>query len=143
MIEVARTTKASAHDIWPVLSDVESWPALLPTFDKVTRLHADGPVGVGAKFEVRQPGLPKAVYQITEWQPTTLFTWESPAPGVRSTASHRLEETPEGTRIVLTMTWSGPLAWLARKLYGSKARRFMTQEAEGIARAAEDAGQAD
>jgi hypothetical protein len=62
---------------------------------------------------------------------------------VRSTASHRLEETPEGTRIVLTMTWSGPLAWLARKLYGSKARRFMTQEAEGIARAAEDAGQAD
>ncbi|MFO7191296.1 MULTISPECIES: SRPBCC family protein [Thermocrispum] len=138
MIEVTRTAKAAPERVWALLSDIEKWPALLPTFNQITRLDGTGPIGIGTKFDVRQPGLPKAVYQITDWEPGKLFTWQSQAPGVVTTASHRVEPTADGTRIVLTLDWTGPLARISTLLLGRKARRYVSSEAEHIAQAAED-----
>lgn len=138
MIEVRLSTQASTEGLWSLLSDLDHWASMLPTMQEVTRVD-DGPIGVGDRFQVRQPGLPKAVYQITYWQPDRGFTWVSSAVGVRTVASHRLDNGPEGTELVLGVEWSGPLAWLVRLVAGSKARRMVEQETDTFVRLAEHA----
>jgi uncharacterized protein YndB with AHSA1/START domain len=134
-----REVAASPERLWAFVGDVERWAELLPTIRRVVRLGPDGPVGVGARFEVHQPGLPKAVYEVTDWQPGRGFTWVSSAPGVRTTAVHTLAPRDGGTRLVLGIDWSGPLAGLVRLLVGSKARGMVAQEADTFVVLAEGA----
>lgn len=143
MIEVDRLIDASADRVWTLVSDLEAWDRMLPTMQQVRRLDGDGPVRAGARFEVRQPGLPKAVYEVTEWRPGAGFTWVSSSPGVRTTATHEVGTEHGKTRLRLGVEWSGPLAWLIRLLVGAKARRMVEQEADTFARLAEDRGDAD
>jgi hypothetical protein len=134
-----RTVSTSAQRLWTLISDVEHWGQMLPTIERVERLTPDAPIGVGARFQVDQPGLPTAVYEITEWQPGRGFTWVASSPGIRTTASHVLSERDGATRLVLGIDWSGPLAWVVRLLVGPKARRMVEQEADTFARLAERA----
>ena len=59
-----RSAPARTERVWALLSDVENWPRVLPTFDSVSRLDGAGPV--------------------------------------------------------LILEWSGPFAWLAQLIFGSK-----------------------
>lgn len=141
MSRVERLVDAEAGRVWSLVSDVERWDRILPTMRQVTRVGTDGgPLGVGARFEVVQPGLAKAVYEITEWRPGNGFTWVSSAPGVRTTATHELTAESGRTRLSLSLAWSGPLAGVVRLLLGSKARRMVEQEAATFARLAESDG---
>lgn len=136
MITVERQTDAGVDRLWRLLGDVERWDDLLPTMHEITRLDGGGAVGVGARFEVRQPGLPKAVYEITVWEPRVRFTWQASAVGVRTTATHELRAQDGGTRLVLGIAWTGPLAGLVRLLMATKARRMVEQEADTFAQLA-------
>ncbi len=141
MSRVERLIATSTDRVWNLVSDVERWDRMLPTMKRVARTDAhEGPPGVGARFEVMQPGLPKAVYEITEWRPGRGFTWESSAPGVRTVAGHELAAENGQTRLTLSIAWSGPLAGVVRLLLGAKARRMVEQEAETFARLAESDG---
>lgn len=135
-METVRTVRATPARVWDLVGDVTGWGRLLPTIEEVTRLDGDGPVGTGARFRVRQPGLPTAVYEITCWAPGAGFTWESSSPGVRTTATHELAPEPEGTRLTLGIEWTGPLAGAVGVLLGGKARRMVAQEADTFARLA-------
>jgi hypothetical protein len=137
MNTVERLVDANVGRVWNLVCAVERWDQMLPTIQKVSRLDAGGPVGLGARFEVRQPGLPKAVYEITEWDAGSGFTWVSSSPGVSTTASHRLQAESGQTRLTLGIAWTGPLAGLVRLLLGTKARRMVEQEAEAFTRLAE------
>jgi hypothetical protein len=139
MIDVMKTTEADPDEIWAVVSDLDHWADTLPTMRQVTRLGADGPIGTGDRFEVLATGLPRAVYEITEWRPGHAFTWVASAPGVRTTATHALEPYAGGTVVALGIRWSGPLAWLTRLLLGRKTRRMVAQEADAFVRLAEHA----
>ena len=142
MQPVERLIDASADRVWHLVGDVERWDRMLPTINQVTRVDAGDPVGVGARFEVRQPGLPKAVYEITEWRPGSGFTWVSSSPGVRTTATHELGSESGRTRLALAITWTGALAGVVRLVLGAKARRMVEQEADTFARLAETGGDA-
>ena len=120
--------------MWNLVADVERWDDLVPTMQQVTRLDGGGPIGVGARFEVRQPGLPKAEYEITEWEPGVGFTWVAASTGVRTTASHEIRPRHGGALLVLGIAWSGPLAGLVGLLMAGKARRMVEQEADTFAR---------
>ena len=61
-----------------------------------------------------QPGLPKATWQITDWQPGRSFTWESSGPGLHATATHVVQPQAAGSRASLGIQWNGALAFLAR-----------------------------
>jgi carbon monoxide dehydrogenase subunit G len=143
MSEVERTIAADTDRVWQLLSDLDNWDQMLPTMQRVTRLGTKGPLGVGTRFEVQQPGLRRAVYEITDWQPGRGFTWRSTAPGIRTAAPHWLAPQDEGTRLVLGIDWSGPLTGLVRLLLGSKVRRMVEQEADSFTRLAERAGRPD
>lgn len=136
MIVVERIVDVGTDDMWQLLSDLQRWDRMLPTVQRVSRLGVGGPVGEGARFEVHQPGLPKAVYEITEWNPGHGFSWEASSPGVRTTASHEVRARANGTQLVLGIAWTGPLARVARVVLESKVRRMVEQEADAFVRLA-------
>jgi Polyketide cyclase / dehydrase and lipid transport len=137
MIQATARSAAGPDRLWSVAGDVERWGDRLPTVDSVRPLGS-GPPGVGSRFEVRQPGLPKAVWEVTDWQPGRSFTWVSSSPGIRSTAVHTVHaEDGGGSRLDLSLDWSGPLAPLLNLLIGRKARGMVEVEAETFARLAE------
>ncbi len=98
---------------------------------------SSGRTGVGSRFEVRQPRLPKAVWEVTDWQQGRSFTWVSTSPGIRSTAVHTVHDDAGGSRLDLSLDWSGPLAWALELLIGRKARGMVETEAETFTRLAE------
>ena len=136
MIEATARSAATADQLWSLASDVERWGDRLPTVDSVQPLGS-GPVAVGSRFEVRQPGLPKAVWEVTDWQAGRTFTWVSTSPGIRSTATHSVHDEDGGSRLDLSLEWSGPLAPVLRLLIGRKARGMVELEAKTFARLAE------
>ena len=76
MIRATARSAATPARLWSLASDVERWGDRLPTVDSVRPLTS-GPTGVGARYEVRQPRLPRAVWEVTDWQPGRSFTWVS------------------------------------------------------------------
>lgn len=140
MVRVERLAAGDTDRVWSLVGDIERWDRILPTMTRVTRLDAGEPLGVGARFDVEQPGLRAAVYEITEWRPGIGFTWESSAPGVRTTATHNLRTDAGRTRLTLGVSWSGPLSGLVRLLLGGKARRMVEKEADVFVRLAEADG---
>lgn len=137
MEPVVRTIEAPADVVWGFVSDLERWAELLPTVNQVTRVEGSGPVGVGARFRVRQPGIVPATYEVTDWRPGRGFTWVTASPGVRAEATHELREPAPGrTELTLAVTWSGLLAPLMRLLLADRARRMVVQEGDAFARLA-------
>ncbi len=137
MIRATARSAATPDRLWSIVSDVERWGDRLPTVD-VVRPLGRGPTAVGSKFEVRQPGLPKAIWEMTAWQQQERsFTWVSTSPGIRSTAVHTVHGDDEGSRLDLSLEWSGPLARVLELLIGRKARGMVDTEAETFTRIAE------
>lgn len=137
MIQITESSTATAKQLWHYLGDVERWGDHLPTFESVRHVGGPHPTDVGSRFEVRQPGLAKAVYEITRWEPDHGFTWVGRVSGVETTGIHDIEPSGDGNRIELGIQWSGPLAWAIRPLMGAKARRMMQSEGQAIAGLAE------
>ena len=137
MIRATARSAATPDRLWSLASDVERWGDRLPTVDSVRPLGS-GQTAVGSKFEVRQPGLPKAVWEVTDWQQQgRSFTWVSTSPGIRSTAVHTVHEDEGGSRLELSLEWSGPLARVLELLIGRKAQGMVETEAETFRRLAE------
>ena len=69
--------EAPANLVWDVFCDVEHWPAWTAS---VTSLKAlDGPgLAVGRRFEIKQPRLPKLVWEVTALDEGSSWTWEWP-----------------------------------------------------------------
>ena len=120
---------ASPDTVFARISDVRRWPDWLTTVTSVTPLDPASPDAVGARYAVVQPGLPKATWQITDWQAGRHFTWESSGPGLRATATHVVEPRPTGSHASLGIEWTGPLAVLARALWGRRGQRYVETEA--------------
>lgn len=136
MLRASTHVDASPERLWTLLSDLPRWPELLPTISSVQHLGGPQPPGVGSRYRVRQPGLPAATYEITQWEPGEGFTWEARSPGVTSSATHRLAAEGGGALLDLTFAWSGPLAPLVRWLGGRKGQRYVEAEAATFARLA-------
>jgi len=128
---------ATEEQVWPVMADVVRWPEWLPTVAEVLPL-GQAALSVGGRFRVFQPRLRPAVWSVVILDPPTGFTWESRAPGVRTVASHILHTDAGGsTRVTLTITFSGPLKWLAGMVAGRLTLEYMEQEVAALTRRVE------
>lgn len=137
MISVSSTSSGSPDRLWLLVSEVEQWGDRLPSFTSVRALEPWRDVGVGSRFEVRQPRLPTAIYEITEWLPGRTFTWAARAPGITTTATHTVSAREGGSVVDLSLEWSGPLAPVVRRLLGRRAAAMVESEAQTMARLAE------
>lgn len=132
MIVERAATSAPADRLWALVGAPERWGELLPTFDSVRRVGGPTPTAVGTRFEVRQPGLARANYTVTAWDPGRSFTWESRLPGIRTTVEHTITRHAGETRLELRLDWHGPLAWLARAALTTRARAMVRSEADTL-----------
>lgn len=133
---VAVQVDADPIRVWELFVDVERWPELTASMSSVRRIDS-GDLRVGSTAMVKQPGLPPALWRVTELEPGRVFTWESRSTGVSSIGRHVVEAAGTGARVTLTFRQTGPLAGLAGWLFRGRIHRSVRQEADGFRRRAE------
>ena len=130
---------ATPERVWQVVTDVEDWPRWTASMSDVKRLD-DGPLRVGSRARIKQPGLPVLVWEVTELDEGTSFTWVAHTPGVGTTAAHLVSATANGSRLTLSVTWTGAFGGLTGALMGKRTRKSITVDANGHKACAEAAG---
>jgi hypothetical protein len=116
--------------------DIEHWSEWTPTVTSVEPLDP-GPLAVGNRAIVRQPKLLPARWQITEIEEGRSFTWITRGPGILVTARHSVEGGANGSRVMLSLDFSGLLGPLAARLTRGLNQRYLALEARGLKKYAE------
>jgi uncharacterized protein YndB with AHSA1/START domain len=111
-VKNALTIDRPAAELWPVLTDVEKWPAWWPG---VQEAHLAQGWRQGAKLDLVLKGTPeKKLATIERVVAEREMVWERPGIlGSLTRTSVQLEPAPGGTRISLMSFIEGPQALLA------------------------------
>lgn len=123
---------APAPLVWEVFSDVERWPEWTAS---VTRLVAlDGPgIAVGKRFEIKQPRMPKLVWQVSEVLPGSSWTWVQKSPGGSTVARHDVVATDEKSTLVRQeLDQQGAVGAVVARLMHAMTKRYLELEAQGL-----------
>jgi uncharacterized membrane protein len=129
--ETAVTINAPAERVWAVLTDVERWPEWTASVTSAELLEP-GPLQPGSRVRIQQPRLAEAVYHVEEFTDRASFTWTATRPGITTTAGHHLSTENGTTRVRLTVSQRGPLAWTVGLLLSGTIRRYLQMEATGL-----------
>ncbi|OBA59402.1 polyketide cyclase [Mycobacterium sp. 1100029.7] len=123
---------AARQLVWDVFTDVEHWPDWTASVTSLVGL--DGPeLAVGRRFAIKQPGMQKLVWQVTELDPGTSWTWVQRSPGALVTARHDVTSQPGGRTLVRQqLDQSGLLGAFVGRLMAKKTKRFLELEAQGL-----------
>jgi hypothetical protein len=128
---------APMETVWRVYSDVERWSDWTASIRRCRFVEGDQ-LALGARARIEQPKLPTAEWEVTDVDPGRSWTWVAKAPGVRTTASHRLEPQGAGaTRVHQSIEQRGPLGAVIGRLYAGLTRRYLAMEAAGLKARAE------
>lgn len=138
---------APAARVWEVFTDVERWSEWTESVQRITALDGPG-IAVGKRFEIKQPRMPKLVWEVTEVQPGTGWTWVQRSPGGTTVAVHEVVPKGDGRTLVRQrLEQRGPVGALVGLLMRGLTRRYLELEAHGLkarseARAGHDAASA-
>jgi uncharacterized protein YndB with AHSA1/START domain len=123
---------APAAVVWEVFSDVKRWPEWTASVTRLTAL--DGPeLAVGKRFEIKQPRMPKLVWEVTEVDPGVEWTWVQRSPGGIALASHNVTALGDGrTRVHQLIDQRGPVGAAVGILMRRTTRRYLDLEAQGL-----------
>ena len=128
---------ARQQRVWEVLSDLEAWPQRIETVD-VVELLTPAPFGEGSRVRIKQPKLPAGTWEVTVWDAPSYFEYRQKSGGVTTVAGHRVAALGEGrSRLTLTLDMRGLLVPVVALFYRGLTNRYMTVEAKGMKRAAE------
>jgi hypothetical protein len=132
-IEIA----APAPLVWEVFADVVRWPDWTESVDRVTPLDGPG-IEVGHRFEIKQPRFPLLVWEVTEVEPGTSWTWRQRSPGGSTLASHEVvAQAGGGTLVRQRIDQRGPIGVAVGVLTRGLTRRYLDLEARGLKAASE------
>jgi uncharacterized membrane protein len=126
------------HDrVWATLVDVERWPEWTASMREVTPID-ERPLARGSRVRIKQPRMPSMVWEVTDLDTGASFAWRSASPGVATVGTHLVEETAADTvTITFGIDQSGPMAPIVGLLTGSRTKRYIQMEAEGLKTRAE------
>lgn len=131
LIEHELHIEAPPGAVWAITIDVERWPEWTRTCTSVERLD-EGPFGLHSGAMIKQPGLPRARWVVTDYQPDRRFTWESHIRGIQMIATHEVSASGSGTRSVLRLELSGIVARLLAPILVLPARRSLERENQSL-----------
>jgi hypothetical protein len=107
------TKKITKEQIWKLYSNVDQWH----TWDSGTELaKLEGEFKTGTFFAFKPRGGPNLRLELLEVIQFKKFTDLTRFPLARMTGEHLYEETVDGLKMTVTMTVSGPLSFIWRKL---------------------------
>jgi uncharacterized membrane protein len=134
---------APAQLVWKVFSDVEHWPEWTASVTSLVG-HDGADLAVGKRFSIKQPGMSKLNWKVTEIDPGLSWTWVQRSPGVNVIARHYVTARPGGRTLVRQeLDQRGFLGALVGWLMVRKTRRFLQQEAQGLKARSEELSRAD
>jgi uncharacterized membrane protein len=134
---------APAQLVWEVFSDVERWPEWTASVSSLVARDSTG-LAVGKRFAIKQPGMSKLVWKVTEVDPGSTWTWVQRSPGVRVSARHWVIPQPGGRTLVRQqLDQGGVLGTLVGRLMVKKTKRFLELEAQGLKARSEQLSRAD
>jgi uncharacterized membrane protein len=143
IIEGSVEIDAPASLVWDVFTDVERWPEWTASVTSLVALDGSG-LAVGRRFAIKQPGMQKLVWQVTEIDSGTSWTWAQRSPGALATARHFVTALPGGRTLVRQeLDQSGVLGALVGRLMLKKTKRFLEMEAQGLKARSEQLSRAD
>ena len=118
--------------VWKVFSDVERWPEW--TASVTSLVGRDGSnLAVGKRFSIKQPGMSKLNWKVTEIDPGLSWTWVQRSPGVNVSARHHVIAQPGGRTLVRQqLEQRGVLGALVGRMMIKKTKRFLELEAQGL-----------
>lgn len=129
--------------VWDVFTDVEHWPDWTASVTSLVGLDAPT-LAVGRRFAIKQPGMSKLIWKVTEIEPGRSWTWVQSSPGVRVTARHDVIAQPGGRTLVRQrLDQRGLLGTLVGRLMVKKTKRFLDLEAQGLKARSEQLSRAD
>src|ERR1700754_3490538 len=123
--------EAPAAVVWDVFSDVEAWPEWTASVTRLTALDGPG-LAVGKRFEIKQPRLPKLVWEVTAVEDGASWTWEQRSPGGRTIAVHEVIPKEGRTLVRQRLDQQGPVGALVARLMRGTTRRYLELEAQGL-----------
>jgi uncharacterized membrane protein len=121
------TIDAPVDVVWQLSTDVTDWPTYMPTIRSVERLD-EGPLRLGSRARIKQPGQPVAVWEVTSFEPGRQFNWRSERRGMAMTGTHHVVSEGTGSRNTLTIEMTGPLAPVMGLLLAPLMRRVLRTE---------------
>ena len=143
MTEDSIQIDAPAQLVWEVFSDVEHWPEWTASVTSLVG-HDGTNLAVGKRFSIKQPGMSKLNWKVTEIDPGSSWTWVQRSPGVRVSARHWVIPQPNGRTLVRQqLDQRGVVGALVGRLMVKKTRRFLEQEAQGLKARSEQLGRAN
>jgi uncharacterized membrane protein len=134
---------APAQLVWEVFSDVQHWPEW--TASVTSLVGKDGAnLAVGKRFSIKQPGMSKLVWKVTELDHGSSWTWVQRSPGVLVTARHWVTDQPGGRTLVRQqLEQRGVLGALVGRMMIKKTKRFLELEAQGLKARSEELSRAN
>lgn len=123
---------APAPTVWDVFTDVERWSEWTASIERIVPLDGAG-IEVGKRFEIKQPRMPKLVWEVTKVDPGTSWTWRQRSPGATTLATH--EVVPQGggrTLVRQRIDQRGPVGVLTGVLMLRLTKRYLELEAQGL-----------
>jgi uncharacterized membrane protein len=133
--------EAPAAAVWDVYTDVERWAEWTASIERIVALDGPG-IEVGKRFEIKQPRLPKVVWQVTAVEPGVGWTWRQRSPGATSIADHRVVDGGAGSTVVhQRIEQRGPVGAVIGRLMRRTTERYLNLEGQGLrARVAQHLG---
>ncbi len=123
---------ASPARIWPVLLEVEQWPEWTTSVTKVQRMDI-GPLTLGSRTRIWQPGLMPAVWCVTSLdEKRRIFAWTTRTFGIKIVARHQVDAIGNLSRVTLSLNYSGILGAILARLYRDINRDYLSREANGL-----------
>ena len=134
---------APAQLVWQIFSDVERWPEWTESVTSLVARDGTG-LAVGKRFAIKQPGMSKLVWKVTEFDHGSSWTWVQRSPGVNVSARHHVIAQPGGRTLVRQqLEQRGVLGALVGRMMIKKTKRFLELEAQGLKARSEQLHRAD
>ncbi len=123
---------APARSVWDVYTDVEGWPDWTASVTRVVRLDGPG-IEVGKRFEIKQPRLPKLVWEVTQVDPGVSWTWRQRSPGGTTLGRHEVLSQDDDRAVVRqSIDQRGPIGVIVGLLMLRLTKRYVALEAAGL-----------
>lgn len=122
---------ASPDVVWAVTVDIERWPEWTPTVTSA-RVVGDRALGADSVARLKQPMQPLSEWRVTEFRAGERFAWETQRIGLHMIASHAMTPDGAGTRNVLSVDATGPVALVLWPVLRWAMRRALRAENRGL-----------
>ena len=132
-IERAVRINAPIDQVWTVLTDVTHWPEWTESMTSVERLERS-PLGARSRTRIKQPGLAKMTWTVSEFSPPHAFTWEAHLPGLALRGTHELHSEIDATEVRLIVEQRGILGRLLAPIAKKRSSAYVEMEAAGLKR---------